>query len=122
MLKKQKDYHSLIHEIEKSYMKNEIPKIEVGDNVKIKKIIQEGSKERIQVSEGVVISRKKGNLNYTITIRKTIQNVGVERVYLIHSPQILDIEITKKSKVRRSKLYYLRQRSGKATKLKQRLR
>nr|ARW68378.1 ribosomal protein L19 [Chondria sp. (in: red algae)] len=122
MIKNHTNYCSLIHEIEKSYIKHEMPKIEIGDNIKIKKIIQEGNKERIQLSEGVVISQKKGYLNYTITIRKTIQNIGVERVYLVHSPQIVNIEITKKSKVRRSKLYYLRKRSGKATKLKQRLK
>jgi len=100
-------------------MKSEIEKIEIGDNLKIKKIIQEGTKERVQLSEGVVISKRNINLNYSVTIRKTIQNIGVERVYLIHSPQIIDITVTRKSKVRRSKLYYLRERSGKATKLKQ---
>lgn len=112
-------YSSLIDEIEKNYMKSEIEKIEIGDNLKIKKIIQEGTKERVQLSEGVVISKRNINLNYSVTIRKTIQNIGVERVYLIHSPQIIDITVTRKSKVRRSKLYYLRERSGKATKLKQ---
>lgn len=122
MIKKQVNYYNLIHKVEKEYQKSTIPKIEIGDNIKIRKIIQEGNKERVQLSEGVVISQRKGALNHTITIRKTIQNIGVERVYLIHSPQIIDIEITKQAKVRRSKLYYLRGRSGKATKLKQRLR
>nr|YP_010171041.1 ribosomal protein L19 [Chondria tumulosa]QSD57182.1 ribosomal protein L19 [Chondria tumulosa] len=109
----------IIYEIEKDYIKNTIPKIEIGDKIKIKKIIQEGSRERIQLSEGVVICKKNNNLNQTVTIRKIIQNVGVERVYLVHSPQIINIEITKKSKVRKSKLYYLRKKLGKATKLKQ---
>jgi len=122
MIKQSKNYYNLIREVEESYTKDNIPDIEVGDSVKIKKIIQEGNKERIQLSEGVVIARKKRYLNYTITIRKVIQNIGVERVYLVHSPQIIDIEIIKKAKVRRSKLYYLRQRSGKSTKLKQRLK
>lgn len=122
MVNQSKNYYNLIHETEESYRKGNIPDIEVGDSVRIKKIIQEGNKERVQLSEGVVISRKKNYLNYTITIRKVIQSVGVERVYLIHSPQIIDIEVTKKAKVRRSKLYYLRQRSGKSTKLKRRLK
>lgn len=122
MINPSKSYYNLIHEVEKSYIKDNIPNIEVGDSIKIKKIIQEGNKERIQLSEGVVISKKNSQLNYTITIRKVIQNIGVERIYLVHSPQIIDIEIIKKAKVRRSKLYYLRQRSGKSTKLKQRLK
>nr|ARW64230.1 ribosomal protein L19 [Chondria sp. (in: red algae)] len=115
-------YSEMINEVEKQYTKDKIPQIEIGDNVKIHKIIQEGNKERIQLSEGVVISQRTNKLNHTITIRKIIQNIGVERVYLIHSPKIMNIEVSRKSKVRRSKLYYLRSRSGKATKLKQKLK
>lgn len=110
----------LISIIEKNYIKMTLPHVEVGDSVKIKKTIKEGSKERIQISEGVIISKKNSQLNATITVRKIIQNIGVERVYLLNSPQIINIEITRKSKVRRSKLYYLRNRSGKATRLKER--
>ena len=106
--------------IEKKHIKQEQKNIEIGDSLKIKKIIQEGNKERIQFVEGVVIAKKNSGVNKTITIRKTIQNVGVERIYLLNSPQIIDIDIIKKAKVRRSKLYYLRSRSGKATRLKQR--
>nr|YP_009398126.1 ribosomal protein L19 [Gredgaria maugeana]ARW67312.1 ribosomal protein L19 [Gredgaria maugeana] len=119
MIKKLKQQKNLINKIEKEYIKKDVPNIEIGDSIKIKKIIQEGNKERIQMSEGVVISKNHSQINRTITVRKTIQNIGVERIYLLHSPQILNINIIKKSKVKRSKLYYLRNRSGKATRLKQ---
>nr|QCI08950.1 ribosomal protein L19 [Wrangelia sp.] len=112
-------YH-LTKTIENLFLKTNIPQIRIGDSIKIKIKIQEGNKERIQNVEGVVISKKNSNLNSTITIRKVIHNVGVERIYLINSPRILDIQILKHAKVRRSKLYYLRQRFGKATRLKQR--
>nr|YP_009392134.1 ribosomal protein L19 [Periphykon beckeri]ARW60482.1 ribosomal protein L19 [Periphykon beckeri] len=121
MIKKLKYQLNLINEIEKKHQKKNVPKITIGDNVKIKKIIQEGNKERIQISEGVVISKNNSQINTTVTVRKVIQNVGVEKIYLLHSPQILNIEITKQSKIRRAKLYYLRNRSGKATRLKQKL-
>ena len=113
------NYNDIIRNIERQYMKNQIQKIEVGDTVKVQKIIQEGTKERIQISEGVIISKKHTNLNQTVTIRKVVQGIGVERVYLIHSPQILAIEVVRKSQVRKAKLYYLRYRSGKATRLRQ---
>nr|YP_009398331.1 ribosomal protein L19 [Thaumatella adunca]ARW67517.1 ribosomal protein L19 [Thaumatella adunca] len=119
MIRKAKQFIDPIKKIEKKYLKNNIPKIEVGDTIKIKKIIQEGSKERIQISEGVIISKNNSQLNITITVRKIIQNIGVERVYLLHSPQLINIDVLKRSKVRKSKLYYLRNRSGKATRLKQ---
>nr|WGH13823.1 ribosomal protein L19 [Lophurella pseudocorticata] len=119
MIKKLKQRNNLINKIQETYIKDNIPQINVGDSIKIKKIIQEGNKERIQISEGVIISQNHSQINQTITVRKTVQNIGIERIYLLHSPQILDIEIIKKSKVRRSKLYYLRNRSGKATRLKQ---
>ena len=122
MIRKTKKSINAIDKVEKGYLKNNLPIIEIGDTIKIRKIIQEGVKERIQISEGVIISKNNYNINQTITVRKTIQNIGVERVYLLHSPQILSIEILKKAKVRRSKLYYLRNRSGKATRLKQRLK
>jgi large subunit ribosomal protein L19 len=85
-------------------------------------LIQEGNKERIQSAEGVVIAKHNAHLNTTITLRKIMQGVGVERVYLINSPRIKTIEIIRRSKVRRAKLYYLRDRSGKATRLKQRFK
>nr|YP_010619157.1 Ribosomal protein L19 [Pterosiphonia complanata]WAX03170.1 Ribosomal protein L19 [Pterosiphonia complanata] len=121
MIKKLKQATDLINRIEQYYIKKNIPIIEIGDTIKIKKLIQEGNKERVQTSEGVIISKHNSQVNQTITIRKTIQNIGVERIYLLHSPQIIEIKVIKKSKVRKSKLYYLRNRSGKATRLKQKI-
>nr|ARW60685.1 ribosomal protein L19 [Polysiphonia sp.] len=118
MIRKIRKESNLIHETELKYIKKNVPQIQIGDSIKIKRIIQEGNKERIQISDGVVIAQNNSQINKTITIRKAIQNIGVERIYLIHSPQILNIEILKKAKVRKSKLYYLRNRSGKATRLK----
>nr|YP_009295249.1 ribosomal protein L19 [Dasya binghamiae]AOH77261.1 ribosomal protein L19 [Dasya binghamiae] len=112
---------NIVQKIENQFKKNNIPKINIGDSIKIKLIIQEGNKERVQISEGVIIAKHNSNLNTTITVRKIVQNIGVERIYLIHSPRIIEIETTRQSKVRRSKLYYLRKRSGKATKLKRKL-
>nr|QCI05709.1 ribosomal protein L19 [Cryptopleura ramosa] len=115
---KQTNHSTIIEEIEKKFKKTNIPNIEVGDSIQIKLVIQEGNKERIQNSEGIVISKNNAQLNTTITIRKVVQNIGIEKVYLIHSPRIIDIKIIRKAKVRKSKLYYLRSRSGKATRLK----
>ena len=118
-IKKRKNIDS-IQEIEKDYIKDNLPLLEIGDSIKIKKLVQEGTKERIQVSDGVIISKNNSSVNATITVRKTLQNIGVERIYLINSPKIVSIEVIKRAKVRRAKLYYLRTRSGKATRLKQR--
>lgn len=109
----------VVQDIENRFKKNDLPNIQVGDSVKVGVLIQEGNKERVQISEGVVISKNNSNLNTTITVRKVLQNIGVEKVYLVHSPRITQIKVTRKSKIRRAKLYYLRQRSGKATRLKQ---
>ena len=119
-LKKQKNIN-FIQKIEKNYLKKDLPLLEIGDNIKIKKLIREGTKERVQISDGVIISKSNSSINQTITVRKTLQNIGVERIYLINSPKILNIEVIKKARVRRAKLYYLRTRSGKATRLKQRI-
>nr|YP_009509356.1 ribosomal protein L19 [Gracilaria vermiculophylla]AXI97006.1 ribosomal protein L19 [Gracilaria vermiculophylla]QXU75210.1 ribosomal protein L19 [Gracilaria vermiculophylla]WDZ68008.1 ribosomal protein L19 [Gracilaria vermiculophylla] len=107
-----------INEIEKEFEKKSIPSIDVGDSIKMSILIQEGNKQRIQNIEGVIIAKHKSQLSTTITVRKIVQSIGVERVYLIHSPLIQNIKIIKKSKIRRAKLYYLRSRSGKATRLK----
>ena len=109
----------IINKVEAKYLKSNMPQINVGDTLKIGVLIQEGNKERIQFSEGVVIAIHKAKLNTTITLRRTFQSVGLEKVYLIHSPRITDIKIIRKSKVKRAKLYYLRDRVGKATRLKQ---
>ena len=110
---------NIIKIIESSHVKNNIPNIEVGDTLKIGVLIQEGNKERVQSSEGVVISMHKAHLNTTITLRRIFQGIGIEKIYLIHSPRIINIDIIRKSKVKRAKLYYLRKRIGKAARLKQ---
>ena len=109
----------IINHVEASYLKSNIPNINVGDTVKVGVLIQEGNKERVQFSEGVVIAIHKGNLNTTMTLRRIFQGIGVEKVYLVHSPRITTIQILRKSKVKRAKLYYLREKVGKATRLKQ---
>ncbi|WP_421656292.1 50S ribosomal protein L19 [Leptothermofonsia sp. ETS-13] len=110
----------IIRSIEAEQMKTNLPEIHVGDTVKVGVIIQEGGKERTQPYEGVVISKKGSGINQNITVRRTFQGVGVERVFLIHSPRIENIKVLRRGKVRRAKLYYLRDRIGKATRLKQR--
>jgi large subunit ribosomal protein L19 len=109
----------LIHQLESTYFNSSVPDIRVGDTLKLGVSITEGNKERVQFTEGVVISKNNGGLNTTLTLRRVMQGVGVERVYLIHSPKIKSIEVLRRSLVRRSKLYYLRSRTGKATRLQQ---
>jgi large subunit ribosomal protein L19 len=106
--------------LENKFLNSNLPNIRVGDTVKLGVSITEGNKERVQFTEGVIISKKNSGLNATITLRRIMQGVGVERVYLVHSPKLKSIEILRSSKVRRSKLYYLRLRFGKATRLQQR--
>ena len=98
----------------------EIPTIYVGDTVRVGVRIREGGKERIQPYEGTVIAMRNGSINETITVRKVFQGVGVERVFLLHSPRIASIDVVRRGKVRRAKLYYLRDRVGKATRVQQR--
>lgn len=106
--------------VEQPYMKKNIAQVEAGDTVKIGVLIKEGNKERVQFSEGVAICIHKAGLNTTITLRRIFQGVGIERAYLIHSPRITSIQIVRSSKVRKAKLYYLRNKIGKAGRLKQR--
>ena len=106
--------------VENSYKKAEIPDIQVGDTVDVSQRILEGQKERTQVFNGVVIAREGSGLSSTITVRRIVQGEGVERVFLLNSPKIAKIEIKRTGRVRRSKLYYLRKRVGKATRLKER--
>ena len=110
----------LIKHVEAKQLKVDLPIMDIGDTLKMGLLIQEGNKERIQYAEGVIIAKHNAGINTTITVRKVMQGIGVERVYLVHSPRIKTLSIIRKSKVRRAKLYYLRQRSGKATRLKQR--
>ncbi len=110
----------ILNDIENSSKKSEIQRIDIGDTIKVGILIQEGAKKRTQFYEGVVIAKKNSGINKTITVRKVLQGIGVERIFPIHSPKIVSTEIIRRSKVRRSKLYYLRYLSGKATRLKQR--
>lgn len=100
--------------------KQDMSLIRIGDTIKVGVKIKEGGKERVQPYEGIVIARHNAGLNTTITVRRVFQGVGVERVFLIHSPRVASIIITRKGQVRRAKLYYLRDRVGKATRVKQR--
>lgn len=109
-----------IRAIETKFLKTNIPFLGIGDNVKVGVKIIEGNKERVQFYEGTVIAKKNSSINTTITVRKVLQGIGIERIFLIHSPKLASIEIIRHAKVRRSKLYYLRTLSGKASRLKQR--
>ena len=102
-----------------SFIKTDLPIIKIGDNVKVGVKIIEGNKERVQFYEGTVIAQKNSSINTTITVRKVLQGIGVERIFLIHSPKVDSIEVLRSSKVRRAKLYYLRNLKGKASRLKQ---
>lgn len=110
----------IIRSIEAEQLKSNLPDIYVGDTVRVGVIIQEGGKERTQPYEGVVIAKRNGGINETITVRRIFQGVGVERVFLLHSPRIANVKVLRRGKVRRAKLYYLRDRVGKATRVKQR--
>lgn len=104
----------LIEEIEKKNLKEKVPSFKVGDTVKIFSKIKEGDKERLQGFEGIVIKRQGGSNRETFTVRKLVQGVGVERTYPLHSPKVANIQVLKSGKVRRSKLYYLREKIGSA--------
>ncbi len=101
------------------FLKNDLPKIKIGDNIRVGVKIIEGNKERVQFYEGTIIAQKNSSLNTTITVRKVLQGIGVERIFLLHSPKIDSFKILRSSKIRRSKLYYLRKLKGKASRLKQ---
>ncbi|HOI94081.1 50S ribosomal protein L19 [Syntrophobacter fumaroxidans] len=111
---------SLIETIERDHMRADIPPFRVGDTVKVHVKIREGDKERIQVFEGVVIRHHRGNMGATFTVRKVSYGVGVERIFPVHSPQLDRIEVLRHGRVRRSRLYYLRKRLGKAARIKER--
>ena len=110
----------LVKEFENEQLKTELPEIYVGDTVKVGVKITEGNKERVQPYEGVVIAKRHGGINQTITVRRIFQGIGVERVFMLHSPQVASLKVERRGKVRRAKLFYLRDRVGKATRVKQR--
>ena len=110
---------NLINELEKNQLKTDLPEIKSGDSVKVNVKVSEGNRERIQTFEGVIISINGVGISKTITVRKLSFGVGVERIFPVHAPIVESIEILRKGKVRRSKLYYLRDRIGKSAKIKE---
>lgn len=111
----------IIKAIEQEQLKKDLPELAIGDYVRVHVKIKEGNRERIQVFEGTIISRKGEGLKETFTVRRVSYGVGVERIFSIHSPKIERIETVRRGKVRRAKLYYLRDRVGKASKVKEKL-
>lgn len=111
----------LVKEVEKRYMKDNLPDVKPGDSVKVKIKIKEGNKERLQAYEGVIIKVRGSGISKTITVRRVFQGVGVERVFLVHSPKVDSIQILRKGDVRRAKLYYLRSRTGKAARIREKI-
>ncbi|KAF5046382.1 50S ribosomal protein L19 [bioreactor metagenome] len=109
----------LIKSIENEQLKGDVTPFNVGDTIKVHVKIKEGNRERIQVFEGVVIRRQHGSNRETFTVRKISYGIGVERTFPVHSPKIEKIEVTRRGQVRRAKLFYLRERTGKATKVKE---
>ena len=112
---------NIIEAIEKEYMKKEVPVFSVGDTVKVFVKVVEGSRERLQAFEGIVISKKNGGVRESFTVRRVSFGVGIERTFPLHSPRIDRIEIVRHGKVRRAKLYYLRKLSGKAAKISEKI-
>lgn len=110
---------TIIEKINASQLKTNLPKFAPGDTVRVHQVIQEGGKERIQIFEGIVTRRTGGGINECFTVRKVSYNVGVERIYPLHSPRLSKIEVKQSGKVRRARLYYLRDRSGKAAKIEE---
>ena len=108
-----------VNAVEKNEMRSDLPAFQVGDTVRIHVKIKEGDKERIQIFEGIVIARKNGDLRSTFTVRKTSFGQGVERIFPLHSPVIEKIEVVRRGRVRRAKLYYLRNLRGKAARIKE---
>lgn len=111
----------ILKSIEHEQLKNKIPELRIGDTVKVHVRIKEGNKERIQVFEGIIIKKQGGGVNATFTVRRISYGVGVEKTFLVHSPMIEKVELVRVGKARRAKLYYLRDRVGKAAKTKEKI-
>ena len=112
-------YNKIIDAINAENVKKEIPEFNVGDTVKVSVKVIEGDRERLQAFEGIVIARKNGGISETFTVRRISFGVGVEKTFPIHSPKVADIKVVRRGKVRRAKLYYLRERTGKAARVKE---
>ena len=110
---------NIIEQIEKENLKSEVPVFSVGDTVKVSVKVIEGTKERIQAFEGIVIAKRNGGIRETFTVRRISYGIGVERTFPVHSPKVARIDVIKRGKVRRAKLYYLRNLTGKAAKVEE---
>ena len=113
--------NKIVETIEKEYMNQEVPQFEVGDTVKVYVKVVEGTRERLQAFEGIVIAKKNGGVRETFTVRRVSFGIGIERTFQLHSPRVDKIELVRHGKVRRAKLYYLRDLSGKAAKIKEQI-
>ena len=111
--------NEIIRSIEEAQLRKDLPKFNIGDTVKVQVKVVEGTRERLQAFEGVVIARRNGSCRETFTVRRTSYGVGVERTFPLHSPRVDSITVVRRGKVRRAKLYYLRNLSGKAAKVKE---
>ena len=111
--------NDIIRNIEASQLKAEAPEFRVGDTVRVHALIKEGNRERVQVFEGTVLKKQGGSNRATFTVRKTSNGIGVEKTWPLHSPHVVKVEVVRHGKVRRAKLYYLRDRAGKAAKVKE---
>ncbi len=111
---------NIVHTLETAQRRKDLPSFSIGDTVAIGVLIQEGNKQRVQTYQGTLIAQHRAGLNSTITVRRVFQGIGRERVFLLHSPAVQRIEVVRRAEVRRAKLYYLRDRVGKATRLKER--
>ncbi len=114
--------NDIIKNIESAQLKAEVPEFRVGDTVRVHALIKEGNRERIQIFEGTVLKRQGGSTRETFTVRKSSNGVGVEKTWPIHSPHVVKVEVIRQGKVRRAKLNYVRDRVGKAAKVKERVR
>ena len=113
------NFQTPVVNLENQFLKKDLPVLKIGDNLKIGVKIIEGNKERVQFYEGSLIAKKNSSINTTITVRKIFQGIGIERIFLLHSPKVDTITVIRSAKVRRSKLYYLRNLKGKASRLRQ---
>ena len=113
--------NNIIEAFASEQLKNEIPSFNVGDTVRVHNRIKEGNRERIQMFEGTVIARHGGGISETFTVRRVAYGCGVEKTFPLHSPHVVKVDVVRVGKVRRSKLYYLRDREGKAAKVKERI-
>jgi len=113
------NFKTPIDNLEKQFLKSNLSILRIGDTIKVGVKIIEGNKERVQAYEGTIIAKKNTSINTTFTVRKIFQGIGIERIFLIHSPKIDFVQVIRSAKVRRSKLYYLRKLRGKASRLKQ---